>query len=45
LVMKMDITLNEALTGFKKSIKTLDNRQIIISSLPGWFCSNQTKLI
>lgn len=43
LVMKMDITLNEALTGFKKSIKTLDNRQIIISSLPGWFCSNQLK--
>ncbi len=37
LIMKMDITLNEALTGFKKSIKTLDNRQIIISSLPGWF--------
>lgn len=37
LVMKMDITLNEALTGFQKSIKTLDNRQIIISSLPGEF--------
>ena len=35
LIMKMDITLNEALTGFKKSIKTLDNRQIIVSSHPG----------
>lgn len=39
LIMKIDITLNEALTGFKKSIKTLaaDGRQIIISSLPGEF--------
>lgn len=37
LFIKMDITLAEALTGFKKSIKTLDDRQIIISSLPGEF--------
>jgi len=37
LFMKIDINLNEALCGFKKAIKTLDNRQIIISSLPGEF--------
>lgn len=37
LYMKMDINLNEALCGFKKSIKTLDNRHIVISSLPGEF--------
>lgn len=37
LFMKVDINLNEALCGFKKSIKTLDNRYIIISSLPGEF--------
>lgn len=37
LIMKMDINLTEALTGFKKSIKTLDSRFIIISSLPGEF--------
>lgn len=35
LFMKIDINLNEALCGFKKVIKTLDKRQIIISSLPG----------
>ena len=35
LIMKMDINLNEALTGFKRPIKTLDNRVIVISSLPG----------
>lgn len=35
LIMKMDINLNEALTGFKRTIKTLDDRILIISSLPG----------
>ena len=35
LYMKMELTLNEALTGFKRSIKTLDNRCLIISTLPG----------
>jgi DnaJ family protein A protein 1 len=35
LYMKMELTLNEALTGFKRSIKTLDSRCLIISTLPG----------
>ncbi len=35
LYMKMEVNLNEALCGFKKAIKTLDNRHIIVSSLPG----------
>ena len=35
LFMKMDINLTEALCGFRRAIKTLDNRYIIISSLPG----------
>jgi len=46
LFMKMDITLNEALCGFKKSIKTLDNRHLIISSLPGEFIKpNEIKAV
>ncbi|KAM9375864.1 dnaJ homolog subfamily A member 4 isoform 1-T2 [Pholidichthys leucotaenia] len=35
LVMKMNIKLVEALCGFKKTIETLDNRTIVISSQPG----------
>jgi DnaJ homolog subfamily A member 1 len=35
LIMKMEINLNEALCGFKRSITTLDNRIIIISTLAG----------
>lgn len=35
LIMKMDIKLVEALCGFKKTIQTLDNRMVIISSQPG----------
>lgn len=46
LYMKMDINLNEALCGFKKVVKTLDNRQIIISSLPGEFIKpNEIKAV
>lgn len=46
LFMKIDITLSEALCGFKKSIKTLDKRQIIISSLPGEFIKpNEIKCV
>uniref|UniRef100_A0A0E9XEC3 Chaperone DnaJ C-terminal domain-containing protein n=1 Tax=Anguilla anguilla TaxID=7936 RepID=A0A0E9XEC3_ANGAN len=33
--MKMEIKLVEALCGFKKTICTLDNRTLIISSPPG----------
>lgn len=35
LIMKMEIKLVEALCGFKKTICTLDNRTLIISSPPG----------
>ncbi|XP_034032348.1 dnaJ homolog subfamily A member 4 [Thalassophryne amazonica] len=35
LIIKMNINLAEALCGFKKTICTLDNRMLIISSQPG----------
>ncbi|XP_073328954.1 dnaJ homolog subfamily A member 4 [Pagrus major] len=35
LVMKMKIKLVEALCGFKKTVQTLDNRTLIISTQPG----------
>jgi DnaJ family protein A protein 1 len=35
LHLKMSITLTESLCGFQKAIKTLDNRQLVITSLPG----------
>ncbi|XP_031199071.1 dnaJ homolog subfamily A member 4 isoform X2 [Mastomys coucha] len=35
LIMKMKIQLSEALCGFKKTIKTLDDRVLIISSKSG----------
>jgi len=35
LHMKMELTLTEALCGFHKVINTLDNRQLVISTLPG----------
>lgn len=35
LIMKMNIKLVEALCGFKKTIQTLDNRMLIITSHPG----------
>lgn len=35
LIMKMNIKLVEALCGFKKTIHTLDNRALIINSVPG----------
>jgi DnaJ homolog subfamily A member 1 len=35
LYMKMDINLTEALCGFQRTIKTLDNRILVITSLPG----------
>jgi DnaJ homolog subfamily A member 1 len=41
LRMQQEITLTEALCGFHHAIQTLDNRTLIISSLPGrrgfWF--------
>ena len=35
LHMKMQLNLTESLCGFQRVIKTLDNRQLVISSLPG----------
>ncbi|XP_053175043.1 dnaJ homolog subfamily A member 4 [Scomber japonicus] len=35
LIMKMNIRLVEALCGFKKTVQTLDNRTIIVTSQPG----------
>lgn len=35
LIMKMKIQLSEALCGFKKTIKTLDDRILVITSKPG----------
>ncbi|KAM9754056.1 dnaJ homolog subfamily A member 4 [Menidia menidia] len=35
LIMKMDIKLVEALCGFKKTVQTLDNRMLIVTSQPG----------
>ena len=35
LHIKMEINLTEALCGFQRVIKTLDNRQLVINSLPG----------
>ncbi|XP_051237900.1 dnaJ homolog subfamily A member 4 [Dicentrarchus labrax] len=35
LVMRLDIKLAEALCGFRKIIRTLDNRPLIISTQPG----------
>lgn len=35
LIMKMNIKLVEALCGFKKTVQTLDDRMLIISSQPG----------
>ena len=35
LIMKMDISLTEALTGMKKLIKTLDDRTLVIQTVRG----------
>ena len=36
-VMKMDINITEALCGFKKTVATLDNRTLVIQTIPGKF--------
>jgi len=35
LSMEMELTLTEALCGFQRGILTLDNRTLVIMSLPG----------
>ena len=35
LLMSMELTLTEALCGFQKMIKTLDNRHLVITAIPG----------
>jgi len=40
LLMKMDIKLVEALCGFKRTIQTLDNRTLVITSQPGEVIKN-----
>ena len=37
LIVKMDINLTEALTGMKKTIKTLDDRTLVIQTVRGKF--------
>lgn len=46
LIMKMPIQLVESLCGFQKVIKTLDDRDLVITSMPGEVIKNdQTKCI
>lgn len=33
--MDLKISLSESLTGFKKTITTLDDRQLVLNTLPG----------
>ena len=40
LIMKCDISLTEALCGFKKVIQTLDNRSLVIQTIPGEVIKN-----
>ena len=37
LIMKMDISLTEALTGLKKAVKTLDERTLVIQTVRGGY--------
>jgi len=38
--MKMEISITEALCGFQKVIKTLDERQLVVCTTPGWLCTD-----
>jgi DnaJ-class molecular chaperone len=39
LIMRMNIELVEALCGFQRVIKTLDDRDLVITAIPGEFFS------
>jgi DnaJ family protein A protein 1 len=41
LMMKLEINITEALCGMKKTVTTLDNRTLIIQSMPGAFLKDQ----
>jgi DnaJ family protein A protein 1 len=40
IVMKMDINITESLCGFKKTVTTLDNRTLVIQTIPGEIIKN-----
>lgn len=40
LLMKMEISLTEALCGFKKTVETLDKRTLVIQTIPGEVMKN-----
>lgn len=42
LILRMELTLTEALCGFQKTIKTLDNRVLVISCIPGEVVKHQS---
>ena len=42
--MKMKISLSESLTGFSRSVKTLDGRDIAITAVPGEFVQHEGTL-
>jgi DnaJ-class molecular chaperone len=38
LIMQMNIEMVEALCGFKRVIKTIDDRHLVIRAIPGELC-------
>jgi len=40
LIMKMEISLTESLCGFKRTVETLDNRTLVIQTIPGEVTKN-----
>ncbi|GFY62448.1 dnaJ homolog subfamily A member 1 [Trichonephila inaurata madagascariensis] len=42
LIMRMELTLVEALCGFQRIIRTPDNRELVITCLPGEVIHNQS---
>ena len=40
LIMKMQISLSEALTGLRRTVATLDGRTLVIQTVPGEVVKN-----